>query len=356
MSIFHKILVALIFLTIPFNFFFACRALKTHQVWREKIIKLEKQIAQAEKESYEYRYGVRDKATGELTTKGILQIESELDSIMFQRGRAWLNASADINTETGEVKLEGLTPNPHNIVVGTILYCFDSVLDKDTPNTEGRYLGKFTVTDVNETGIVVEPSMDMTQSISKQRFIDKLKTASEEWDLYEKMPRDEHAMYAQMDEEKIRTLMPSATADEFINDGKDDPEKPGMKYERKLRDYERIFDSVSSKSAKLENLIISAQFDEAYTKNALEDAKGLETAQENLKKQLADQRDKVQAEHDAIANHLKTLNARYQIYVDKIQKVRAENIKLAKQIDAAQREAAKRIYARAKASGVASTF
>ena len=275
---------------------------------------------------------------------------------MFQRGRAWLNASAEINTETGEVKLDGLTPNPHNIVVGTILYCFDSVWDKDSVNTEGRYLGKFTVTDVDETGIVVEPSMDMTQSISKQRFIDKLKTASEEWDLYEKMPRDEHAMYAKMSEDAIRDLMPSATVDEFINDGKDDPEKPGMKYERKLRDYERIFDSVSSKSAKLENLIVSAQFDEAYTKNALEDAKGLETAQENLKKQLTDQRDKVQAEYDAIANHLKTLNARYQLYVEKIQKVRAENIKLAKQIDAAQREAAKRIYARANASGVASAF
>lgn len=356
MSIFHKILVGLIFLTIPFNFFFACRTLKTHQIWREKIIKLEKQIEQTEKESYELKYGVRDKKTGELTQKGILQIECELDSIMFQRGRAWLNASAEINTETGEVKLDGLTPNPHNIVVGTILYCFDSVWDKDSVNTEGRYLGKFTVTDVDETGIVVEPSMDMTQSISKQRFIDKLKTASEEWDLYEKMPRDEHAMYAKMSEDAIRDLMPSATVDEFINDGKDDPEKPGMKYERKLRDYERIFDSVSSKSAKLENLIVSAQFDEAYTKNALEDAKGLETAQENLKKQLTDQRDKVQAEYDAIANHLKTLNARYQLYVEKIQKVRAENIKLAKQIDAAQREAAKRIYARANASGVASAF
>ena len=58
MSIFHKILVALIFLTIPFNFFFACRALKTHQIWREKIVKLEKQIAQVEKEAYELEHGV----------------------------------------------------------------------------------------------------------------------------------------------------------------------------------------------------------------------------------------------------------------------------------------------------------
>ena len=66
MSIFHKILVALIFLTIPFNFFFACRALKTHQIWREKIVKLEKQIAQTEKESHELEYGVMDEKTGRM--------------------------------------------------------------------------------------------------------------------------------------------------------------------------------------------------------------------------------------------------------------------------------------------------
>ena len=67
-----------------------------------------------------------------------------------------------------------------------------------------------------------------------------------------------------MDEEKIRELMPESSANEFINDGKDDPDRPGMKYERQLRDYERIFDAVSSKSAKLDDLITAATFDAAY--------------------------------------------------------------------------------------------
>ncbi|MBR6435494.1 MAG: hypothetical protein IKS45_03215, partial [Thermoguttaceae bacterium] len=226
---------------------------------------------------------------------------------------------------------------------------------------EGRYIGKFTVTEVDDAKIEIIPSMEMTQSESKglhpnPHLTDKLKKASEAWNLYEKMPRDEHAMYAKMDEEKIRELMPESSANEFVNDGKDDPDRPGMKYERQLRDYERIFDAVSSKSAKLDDLIVAAEFDAAYANSALEDAKGLETAQENLKKQLADQLDTVRAERDAIAAHLKTLNSRYQLYVEKIQKVRAENIKLAKQIDAAQREAAKRIYARAQANGVASAL
>ena len=357
MSIFHKILVALIFLTIPFNFFFACRALKTHQIWREKIIKLEKQIAQTEKESHELEFGVMDEKTGEVTTKGIRQLVCELDSIMFQRGRAWFDATAEVDAETGKVVLEVLAPSPHNIVKGTILYCFDAAPLEE----EGRYIGKFTVNEADDTKIEIMPCMELTMSETKglhpnEHLTDKLKKVSEAWNLYEKMPRDEHAMYAKMDEEKIRELMPESSANEFVNDGKDDPDRPGMKYERKLRDYERIFDAVSSKSAKLDDLIVAAEFDAAYANSALEDAKGLETAQENLKKQLADQLDTVRAERDAIAAHLKTLNARYQLYVDKIQKVRAENIKLAKQIDAAQREAAKRIYARARANGVASTF
>ncbi len=357
MSIFHKILVALIFLTIPFNFFFACRALKTHQIWRDKIVKLEKQIAQVEKESYELEHGVMNEKTGLIETKGIRQLVCDLDAIMFQRGRAWMDATAQVNTDTGEVILEVLNPSPHNIVPGTILYCFDSApIDE-----EGGYIGKFTVGDVDDTKIQMKPSMEMTKSETKglhpnPHLTDKLKKASEAWNVYEKMPRDEHAMYAKMDEEKIRELMPESTADEFVNDGKDDPDHPGMKYERKLRDYERIFDAVSSKSAKLDDLIIAAEFDAAYANSALEDAKGLETAQENLKKQLADQLDKVRAERDAVAAHLKTLNARYNTYVQRIKQVRAENIKLARQIDAAQREAAKRIYDRAKAKGIASAI
>ena len=132
MSIFHKILVTLIFLTIPFNFFFACRALKTHQIWREKIVKLEKQIAQVEKEIYDLEHGVIDEKTGEALTKGKRQFVRELDSIMFQRGRAWFDATAQVDAETGNVVLEVLSPSPHNIVTGTILYCFDAAaLDEE---------------------------------------------------------------------------------------------------------------------------------------------------------------------------------------------------------------------------------
>lgn len=367
MSIWHKILIAFIFLTIPVNFFFACRTLKTHQVWRDKIRDLETQIASVEKEIHNLEYGVEkqdsDSTDGsaenqdEKAVKGIRDLVRELDVIMFQRGRVWFDASAMPDTATGSVILEVLSPNPHNIVKGTILYCFDASVKEEG----GAYIGKFTVNEVEDTKIQIVPSMEMTMSDSgvahpNEHLTDKLKHASETWNIYEKMPRDERAMYRSMKEEKIRELMPEGSADEFVKDGKDDPDRPGMKYERPLRDYERIFDACSSQSAKLDDLIVAAHFDMLYAQSALEDAKKLETSQENLKKQYVLQVAQVKKERDAVAAHLNVVTARSQQYSAKIKAIRAENIKLARQIDQCQREAAKRIYSRVQANTTASAM
>lgn len=353
MTIWHNILVGLIFLTIPVNFFFACRTLKTHDVWRSKIAQLEKQISQIEKENYELEFGVFNekevladktgKTALKVEKKGIRHLEQELDTIMFQRGRVWFDVGPNINSETGDVVLEIVEPSPHNIIQGTILYCFDAVNIEEG----GAYIGKFVVTQVEDAKIQLHPAMNCdSQGKPLPELVKKLKTSGGDWNLYEKMPIDERAIFADMSEASLKEIMPETSVEEYIKDGKDDPDHPGSKYVRKLRDYEMLFNSCSAKLAKLEDLIQAATFNVAYLENTLADVKLQQTFQEKVNEESKTKKASISKERNAIVKHLSLVKTRIAKLDNQIERYRKDNQLQALNIKKVQFEAVKRFNSR----------
>lgn len=353
MTLWHKILIGLIFLTIPVNFFFACRTLKTHDVWRSEIARLETKIAQVEKENDELEFGVynekevlADKTGKTVLTvekKGIRQLTQELDTVMFQRGRAWFDARTTINSETGEVVLEILAPDPHNIVQGTLLFCFDN-----SPVDEGgAYIGKFKVTAVENNQVSMVPAMNCnSRGEPLPELVSKLKKSGDNWNVYEKSPVDERALFADMTEAQLRELLPESSVEEYIKDGKDDPDHPGAKYVRKLRDYELLFDSYSAKLAKLEDMIQASTFNAAYLENTLADVTLQKTFQEKVNAESQEKKNKITKERKAIMEHLSLLNTRIAKLDGLISKYRKDNQLLASDIKKIQFEAVKKFNSR----------
>jgi hypothetical protein len=287
---------------------------------------------------------------------------------------------------------------------GSLLYVFEKneLTNPDTP-AGGLFLGEFKVAGVNNQSIALTPAQRPSP-----RELAKIVNSKNEWALYEIMPADRHAAFAGMDAAELAKLIPSSTRKEYADDGQPAPEGtppellryvwvpntqgtgkfdlvgdaaekgdgkdaqfkpnpsgtgnydrvegkyvdgqvvPGKFYDRRLRDYSvalrelhrqlwKMQDDVLALSVQVETLVASV--------NGLSGPGGQVEDRDKEIAALQERLTQVSNDRDVVKKHAEAVDARIGELQQSIDRLLAENKKLADEYTAAQLEAARRIDA-----------
>jgi len=360
MSIWNKVLVGLIAVAALVFWYMTMRTLKTQQYWRELAQAYQDAVDEVKDQNELLREGREE--DGQLVFMGIRQTKFELEKVLLDRGRAWYNctpAATPQTAQTGEVRVTTDLPDPHGLTVNTVVYVFE-----EKPVAEGgAYLGPFVVDQVAAKQVALKPAFQFTPA-----ELQRISRSQGPWVMYDKLPADNYYLFAELDEEQLRKLLPAESVEEYLHHGEEasweDVEQWGIDgvvvdenglpllddqgrkiedrdgiFHRRLRDYaallhaapygeqyDALVPSRRTKQTLLANLITTMQRDVQYMRAAADDAKRQVTFRQNeiaaLKADLA----KIRAERDAVANRT-----------------------MAAQIARIQLEAARRIEERARA-------
>jgi len=325
MNIWNKVFVGLIIFVSLFFFYFAARVLKTHEYWRSSAKKHEKKIAQLEDEAETLRYGVK----GDKTQPGLLQKQSEVHKVLIGRGRVWYNCTPQqlVNPQIGEVRVGTDFPNPHGITDKTIL----AVFDEQKPKDGGRYIGQFIVKAVDDKQVGLVPCKKLNPAALK-----RLAQSKGPWTLCEIMPADNHEVFAEMSPQQLEQILPKATLDEYLKDGKDG-------YRRKLRDYQYLFDTFDRQLSMLVDLRNMAAANKQRMESAVAGAKKQVQLRQAeiaaLGKELAEMR----RQRDIVAAHQKSLETEVAARAQRVKTLLKNNRAIAAEIAKDQLEAIRRI-------------
>lgn len=324
----NKVLLGLIVFASLFFLFFAARALKTHQCWRQRVAASEKKWASEEK--------MRLELLGETDAServGLRQAKFRLHNLLANRGRVWSHAvPGAFQAETGNVTVTTEKPNPQGMV-GTVLFAFSETPVKDG----GRYLGQFTVTSQAEKQLQLQPSEMMTHA-EVQRL---QKSTNGPWILYDILPSDDHETFAGLDEATKRAMLPASSVEEYLTDGQTQPD--GSKVERKLRDYGVLFAGYHRQRAMLFEQLAAAKHDKHYLLNAVAGAHKQEqfhnTEINTLKANLAEEQRRLAA----VQTHLQAVETTLADTQTQIHELTAANRTLVSKIARIQLEATRQI-------------
>ena len=196
----QMILVGLILISSVAFFYMAARTLKMRQNWEEN-----------RKEFLEKLAAVEDgKMQGtQVVDAGIKQLKEQkkqwvlaANLAQFLRGRVWNEAvSVKQVSPFGVITVSVEQPSPSGIEAKMVLFVFEH---KDREKG-GKYLGQFTVTAVRDKQVELTPIPALVDDNTQLNVI----TASRgPWDLYEIMPVDSHELFASLDKETLKTLLP----------------------------------------------------------------------------------------------------------------------------------------------------
>lgn len=297
MSIWNKVLIGLIIPASLCFIFFAMRALKTHQYWRDIAQKLEKKTETL----VEQNAILMDGKPGTKDPHCIREAKLQLHKLLMNRGRIWRNVTpGGYNAETGALIVTTDLPNPNGIEVGTVLYLFSQA---GVPQG-GRYLGAFNVVAKADKQLQMQPSVMMTRP-----EVERLQKSPGPWVMYDVIPSDEHAVLAKMDDAARRADLPASSVEEYLKDGKAQPD--GSKYVRPLRDYRVLLTDYYHQRAVMFELLDAARKDNHYLQNALADARKQEqfhnTEINTLRGLLAEEQRKLVA----VKTHLKAVEDKF---------------------------------------------
>ncbi len=166
MYIWNKVLLGLIALVSLAFFFFAARALKTHQAWQASVDKQTVALEQVAKDKESLGASIDD-------------LKVTVHRYTFDRGRVWFNTKPQqLNPTTGEVAVAITLPPPP---VNSPLFAFE---DPTPQNPSGVYMGEFTVKSVDRQQMQLAP----TWALTDQRKA-RLQQSQGMWSLYEIMPK-----------------------------------------------------------------------------------------------------------------------------------------------------------------------
>jgi hypothetical protein len=349
MSIWNKVLVGLIGVASVVFFYMAARTLKTHQ-WHELALKYQQKIAQVQEQNRKLLEGGQNQ--GDPTQLGIRQRQTELHKLLLGRGRVWLKCDPKVTLNrqngTAVIAVTVEQPDPHRITKNTILYGFEEA----GVQKNGRYLGEFKVTGADEKQKTV--ALTPTLPLSPRQF-DRLASAQRPWDLYEVLPRDNHDVFASLNDKEKEAMLPREGLPEYLNDGK--PATKDMpaervaadKYVRPLRDYQVRFGAQGLQRVLLGERIDAATGDLKLVKDALEQAQQQEEA---AKRDVAAAKEDVKnftRQRDIVAAYRKTLEQELEAAKAGIAELLKNNQGMARQMAKLQLEAARRIDQRARA-------
>jgi hypothetical protein len=274
----------------------------------------------------------------------------DLHKLLVDRRRMWTKCESRVKPGEGTAEIT-IAFNPAvarapGIAKGVVLYAFEET----GAASNGQYLGEFSVTNAGDKQITIVP----TSSLS-QREIDKLKRSKATWALYEIMPSDSHEVFASLNDEQKKAMLPAASLREYLKDGKPaekgDPASSVVdgKFVRPLVDYRVLFADEQGQRLLLASSIRAAQNDKQLLRDALADAQTQEeTCKKNIEETLAAKKG-MERDRNIVADlrqKLETgLNA-MEAWIDDLTKT---NKAMAGQIAKYQLEAAQRIDQRTRA-------
>ncbi len=329
MSIWNKVLIGFILVATLAFFLFAARTLKTHAVWRKSVADHEAAIAALEETN-------RKLQDGEPGKPGIRQIKLELAELSANRPRIWSGCTPrNVNAQTGAVAVAVESPTPHQIAKNVVLYVFD---DNDV-SQGGRYLGKFTVAQVADREVVLQPAYSVTPA-----EVTRLQQSRGPWSLHENLPVDDHQLFAELDEATKKGMLPPSTAEEYLQDAKD----AQGEWKRKLRDYRLLFDLYYRQRADMIKQLQAATRDLQYTTTAVAGQEEQKKFFEGLLATLQSELKTAEAELKAVTSHEKAIEERLAAMKAAVEQFAQQNRAAVAQLARAQWDATQRIEERAK--------
>lgn len=343
MSIWNKVLLGLIIVAVLPFLYYGARTLQTHKHWMELAQAYQTKVDEAEKRNEILEFGdPQDPAV-----QGLNQVRLETHKFLIDRGRVWRDVTpAQVDPQTGQVRVTVDFPEPHGIGEKTILYAFE----QGPAEEGGRYLGEFKVVALNNKEISLEPTRSLREPLPQGNTwnpLQRLVQSRGPWILYDLMPIDSHETFAGLSPEELKAILPEDTLAQYLKDGQpagpDDPERYVVdgKYVRPLRDYDSLFKSYDLHRTRVFDLIESWGRDKAYMEQAVADAtkQQAETEQQvaALKTELAE----IRREVDAVAAHRKQLEQTLGQIQKEIDEAIASNQALAAEIARLQQEAAR---------------
>ena len=241
-------------------------------------------------------------------------------------------------------------PDPHRISQNTVLYVFEEAEVAD----EGNYLGEFKVTQVADRQIALAPTAKMPAE-----DLARLAASRGPWTLYEIMPIDTRSVFATLSEEEKKALLPEATVDEYLKDGKPaDPDDPvdrvvddgegGKLYARMLRDYDVLFENYHLRRSYMADRVAVAMRDKQYIDQAYGEALRQKQFRDSEVLSLRAEMAKYGRERDAVIALGKVLGPRVMGMKTAVQRLIESNLATAAQIAKYQFDAARRIDGRTR--------
>ena len=171
MSIWNKILIGLNIVAALVFLFFAMRALKTHQHWRDSVRQHEVKLAALAEEKDQL-------INGSESQPGIRQWQLAVHRFTVGRGRVWPNAMPQrVDPAAGDVVVACPLSPPEN-AIGTQLYLFAN----PTPAQAGAYLGEFTIRSVTN-----QWALRASRPLSPERQA-AIKQSRGPWTMYQVLP------------------------------------------------------------------------------------------------------------------------------------------------------------------------
>lgn len=330
MSIWNKVLAGLILVTSVAFFYFALRALRTHQHWRELAQKHQSALDKALEEQQALIWGSEG-------SEGVRPVEAQLYRLNLCRGRAWQNAQPQkVDAATGEVTVVTPLGAAHERPQGTQL----SVFLQASGQNPAMYLGDFQIVAVSDKIWQLRP----TRALSP-RELGRLQQASRGglWVLYERIPSLTPELLAEV------TGAPSPAAEKpGAPRGEGQPAKPASLVLATMIDYRQVFDYYYVERSRLTDLIESAKNDLkglTEAQNAADaEIKLLEAEISKHKTLLAE----AQRQQDAVAAHLQAVDAKRAEFESRVAQTIQENQTTAQKLAQAQLEAARRIEERTR--------
>lgn len=341
MHLANKIMLGfLAFLSLVF-FVLGARVLKTQDEYRTRFNQLERTFAAAEKQNETLLRG-----TGP-DMPGIQQLRSELDHVTVGRGNVWYNVMpGEIAPDTGVVNVTVGGESPTPLAADRIVYAFG---DREAGH---GYLGEFRVTSVEGAQATLTPAARLTGG-----EIERLEQRPGPWTLYNVMPADSHAIFAELPEEQLAELLPVDTLGEYRKDQQPaDPNDPPErvidgKYERQLRDYVGEFREFSRLRSVYLDRVAAAQKDNQYLSETIQ--KGEQTV-DFRSQQIAETKNSIARltdENRAVANHRQSLESQLADVRTSIEQLNQENQRLAARLAQWQFDTLDRVNRRTAASG-----
>jgi len=326
MSIWNKILVALIGIAALAFFHAAARTVKTYKYWSEKVVAFEKKLDAVRADNISLKTADHEHPREDKTV-GVQQLRSDLGRVLANRGRVWLNCQKQktmADKDNPGVLDVSVSSDEGGFTDKMLLYAFEDGDDQ----SPGKYLGEFHVKAVGDKQITLASTTQMVSGLLKN-----VADSKAPWVLYEMMPTDEHEAFATLPED-MRKFVP----EEFVKDGQTGPN--GKTIVRDLRDYLAIFRSCEMYRTLFADRMESTLRDLKYLTAAGDEVKNQEAVVEKEKTQVSQEDQRARKERDAVASHEAALQRMLSFNQTAVQAAIAANVEYAKEIARRQKEAA----------------